>query len=437
MRGARSILTRRQIVALQRFIRISSVIGATLALLSCSMPSAAPMQARSMTETDSGLHRASHSMPHPPAKLASSQSDHSDNLERILRADPTLAPYINDAQRYRIQVIYSKIDRERPNRPRLTTWTFRQDENFYYPASLVKLPVAVFALERLKELGLGRKDRFEIYPANDCSRYPPESCSTVEQCIEQIFVYSNNTAYNRLFEFLGQDAINDRLRALDYRGVINRRFRPGCGGELGLTTGAVSFQDRSGTIRYRQPARASQRSYPPPRTDMRAGLRTRTALGLVEEPMDFSDKNYLPLGDFHQMLIALVLPSAVAEKQRFTLDADDRDFLLRTMALRPRDVGGDQPDSFRKYLLIGGQARMPESIQIINKVGLSYGFVSDVAYIHDTSKDIDFFLSATIYVNKNQTMNDAAYEYDTEAYPFMRALGQALLRYEHSGGRHR
>lgn len=363
-------------------------------------------------------------------RSASTRTDQSDTLERVLRADPRLSPYLNHAKRYRIQVLYTQVERAAGRALRLTTWTFREDEDFYYPASLVKLPVALFALERLNALGLSRKDRFEIHPANDCSRYPPGSCETVEQCIEQIFVYSNNTAYNRLFDFLGHDAINARLRALGYRGVIQRRFRPGCGEEQGLTAGALTFRDASGRARYRLPARKSRRAYPPPRDDMRAGVRTRTDIGLIDEPMDFSDKNYLPLGDFHRMLIALVLPTAVDPRQRFSLTENDRHFLLETMALRPRDVGGDQPDSFRKYLVVGGLARMPGNLRIINKVGLSYGFVSDVAYIRDSAKNVEFFLSAAIYVNDNQTMNDGVYEYDRVAYPFMRALGQALLRHE-------
>ncbi|WP_190275889.1 serine hydrolase [Thiorhodovibrio frisius] len=384
------------------------------------MPSATPMpNSGVLTGTDSA----------PRFRQASFQSQDANKLEQILRADPMLAGYLDKADQYRIQVIFSQIEHNRSNQPQLITWTFRQDESFYYPASLVKLPVAIFALERLEELGLDKNDRFEIHPANDCSRYSADACDTVEQCIEQIFVYSNNTAYNRLFEFLGRDEINDRLRDLGYQGVIQRRFRPGCGGDLGLTTGAVTFYDQNGNVRHRQPARMSRRVYSPPRPDMRAGRKTRTAIGLIDEPMDFSDKNYLPLADFHQMLITLIDPSAVPKASRFALNASDQDFLQQTMAMRPRDAGGNQPDSFRKYLMIGGQARMPDTLQIMNKVGLSYGFVSDVAYIRDTTKDVDFFLSATIYTNQNQIMNDAVYEYETLGYPFMRALGQAIYRY--------
>ncbi|WP_200279638.1 serine hydrolase [Rhabdochromatium marinum] len=367
------------------------------------------------------------------APAASDVEGDSATLVRILRADPQLAPYLEAADRYRMQVLYTQIDRV-AGQPRLTTHSLRQDADFYYPASLVKLPVAIFALERLKALGLNRTDRFEISPANACSRYPPQACQTVQACIEQMFVFSNNTAYNRLFEFLGRDAINARLHALGYPGAIQGRFKSGCSGESGRTTGAIRFYDATGALRYQQPPQRSRSADPPSRDDRRVGRQTRTALGLMDEPMDFSAKSYLPLGALHRMLIALVLPETLPKSQRFDLNASERAFLLNTMALRPRDVGGPQADSFRKYLLIGGDARMPESVEIINKVGLSYGFVSDVAYITaavpDCAAEVAFFLSATLYVNRNQVMNDAQYEYDTQGYPFMKALGQAIYRHE-------
>ncbi|WP_328986979.1 serine hydrolase [Thiorhodovibrio winogradskyi] len=354
---------------------------------------------------------------------------------QILQTDPLLRDYIENSERYRIQIIFTQIERKPSNRPRLINSSFHQDEHYYYPASLVKLPIALFALERLKELGLSKENQFKIVPANQCSQYPADSCNSVQECIEQIFIYSNNDAYNRLFEFLGQDRINNRLRTLGYQGRIHRRFKPGCGGDLGDTTGAVTFFDQAGNIRHQQASRTARHVATPPRGDMRVGRKTRTALGTLNEPMDFSDKNYLPLGDLHQMLIALVEPWVAAEQHRFSISEKDRAFLLKTMAMRPRDAGGSQPDSFRKYLLVGGLERMPHDLQIMNKVGLSYGFVSDVAYIRDMSQGVDFFLSASIYTNKNQIMNDGQYEYETIAYPFMRALGQAVLRYMRDSAR--
>lgn len=349
----------------------------------------------------------------------------------LLASSPALAPYLDNAEAFGLQVIYTRIDRQPSGAPRLETAGFRQGAQFYYPASLIKLPVAALALERMQELGLDKDDRFEIQAFNDCSRYQSNGCDSIGRCIERIFVLSDNDAFNRLYEFLGPDAINARLQAMGYQGEVRSRFKSGCLGSAGKRTAALTFFDQNGNMLHQEPSKLSRTDdRPPPRRDMRAGRRTRTSAGIIDGPMDFSQKSYFPLSDLHLMMIAIVLPDAVPSARRFAFDDQNRRFLLSAMAMRPRDIGVRQPDSFRKYLLIGGDHRMPKNLRIYNKVGLSYGFVSDVAYITDPSEGVEFFLSATIYVNENGMMNDGHYEYDSRGYPFMKALGQWIYDHE-------
>ena len=61
---------------------------------------------------------------------------------------------------------------------------------------------------------------------------------------------------------------------------------------------------------------------------------------------------------------------------------------------------------------------------------MAYGFLIDNAYIHDELNDIKFFLTATIYVNENNTLNDDQYEYDEICFPFLARLGRAVYEYE-------
>jgi hypothetical protein len=67
---------------------------------------------------------------------------------------------------------------------------------------------------------------------------------------------------------------------------------------------------------------------------------------------------------------------------------------------------------------------------VFNKVGWAYGFMTDVSYIADFKNNVEFMLSATIYVNSDEVVNDNQYNYDTLGYPFMYALGQAIYHYE-------
>ena len=73
---------------------------------------------------------------------------------------------------------------------------------------------------------------------------------------------------------------------------------------------------------------------------------------------------------------------------------------------------------------------MTPNIRIFNKVGDAYGFLTDVAYIVDFEKKIEFMLSARIYCNADGILNDDAYDYETTGFPFMKQLGKMIYEYE-------
>ncbi|MFT6321385.1 MAG: hypothetical protein ACJAT4_002315 [Granulosicoccus sp.] len=56
--------------------------------------------------------------------------------------------------------------------------------------------------------------------------------------------------------------------------------------------------------------------------------------------------------------------------------------------------------------------------------------MTDVSYIVDFEKGIEFFLTATISVNENQIFNDDKYEYKTIGLPFLSTLGKVVYDYE-------
>ena len=71
---------------------------------------------------------------------------------------------------------------------------------------------------------------------------------------------------------------------------------------------------------------------------------------------------------------------------------------------------------------------MGNDIRIYNKVGYAYGTLTDVAYIRNREKDIEFFLTATLLVNNNQIFNDDVYEFETVGIPFLAELGRGVYR---------
>jgi hypothetical protein len=63
-------------------------------------------------------------------------------------------------------------------------------------------------------------------------------------------------------------------------------------------------------------------------------------------------------------------------------------------------------------------------------VGLAYGFLLDNAYIIDIKNNVEFILTAVVYHNDNQTMNDDTYEYDNITIPFLAELGRKVYSNE-------
>ncbi len=73
---------------------------------------------------------------------------------------------------------------------------------------------------------------------------------------------------------------------------------------------------------------------------------------------------------------------------------------------------------------------MPPYVRVFNKVGWSYGFLTDVSYIADFQNKVEYMLAATLYVNSDEVLNDGKYDYDTIGYPFLYQLGQTMYQYE-------
>ena len=70
---------------------------------------------------------------------------------------------------------------------------------------------------------------------------------SIAQFIRKAFLISDNDAYNRMYEFVGQEQLNRRLKALGYRYMrIVRQFMPLNENE-NRHTNAVHFLDEKGS----------------------------------------------------------------------------------------------------------------------------------------------------------------------------------------------
>ncbi|HLK28557.1 MAG TPA: serine hydrolase [Puia sp.] len=264
----------------------------------------------------------------------------------------------------------------------------------------------------------------------------PDGRPTIAQYIRKIFLVSDNEAFNRLYEFLGQEYINKQLSKMGYAGAeMRHRLQVALSTDENAHTNPISFYDTSGKILFYQPMQFSQYNFSKRNDFVGAGYYQGNKL--INHSMDFSQKNRISLEDLHDILKRVIFPESFAAKQRFNLTNGDYKFLYQYMSQYPGETKYPSYDTAEiwngigKFLYWGADKGMlPENIRIFNKIGGAYGFLIDVSYFVDFDKKIEFMLSAAIYCNKDGILNDDKYDYESVGYPFMKQLGRMIYDYE-------
>src|SRR5687767_2626838 len=76
------------------------------------------------------------------------------SFDTILNRRPILKKVSANPSRYRLQIIYTRVSRK-GDKPVFTEYHYRVDNpDYFYCASLVKLPVSILALRKLNEIGV-------------------------------------------------------------------------------------------------------------------------------------------------------------------------------------------------------------------------------------------------------------------------------------------
>jgi len=367
-------------------------------------------------------------------------------LANLLRQYPDRFQSVLSNPDYRVQIIYTQIDRNKDGEPQFTDRYFNiNDSSYFYPASTVKLPIAILALQKLNELKINGLDKnttmiteadhsgqSEVY--NDPST--PDGRPTIEHYIKKILLVSDNDAFNRLYEFLGQEYINNSLHKMGYDEVqIIHRLDISLTEDENRHTNPVRFFDTSGKLVYEKPSTESKLVYAKRNTKMGKGF--YRAGELVNEPFDFSKKNRLSLTTLHNIVRSVMFPEAVPKRQRFKLTKEDYEFLRKYMSMTPLESKfpfydkENYWDTYVKFLFYGAQKNtMKDGVRIFNKPGDAYGFMIDAIYFADYKNNIEFMLSAIIHCNSDEIFNDDKYDYDTVGLPFMKNLGQVIYEHE-------
>lgn len=374
-------------------------------------------------------------------------------LTNLLKSKPgILDSVLANKDLNRLQIIYTKIDRGRNGLAKLTDYYYNVNaDNYFYPASTVKFPAAVLALQKLNELKISGLDLNttmiteaageKLTPVfNDPTS--PDGRPTIAHYIKKIFLVSDNDAFNRLYEFLGQEYINETLQKMGYaKTQLLHRLSIALNEDENRTANPIRFLGADNKLVYEKPLQKSTMKYAERNTKLGKGYMSGGSFyngeRLINEPFDFSKKNRLVLEDLHNMLKSIYFPKAVPAKQRFNLTEANYSFLHKYMHMLPQQSDYPAYDSvnywpaYVKFLFYGSEkGELDPDVRIYNKVGDAYGFLIDVAYIADTKNNIEFMLSAAIHCNSDGIFNDDKYDYNTVGFPFMKNLGRLIYDYE-------
>lgn len=368
-------------------------------------------------------------------------------FEEGLENYPTLKKVLSDTAKFQVQIIYTQIDRNEHGNPLFSEHSFNlNDHHYFYPASTVKLPIALLALEWLEEQNIEglTMETAMLTDSVRPSQLPAYTDTTAQNglpsighYIKKILLVSDNDASNRLYELMGMDYINQKLREKGLLNtVITQRLSFPISAEENRHFNPIRFVDNSGKTLLELPARHSDSAYVVP-GNPKIGQAFYLNDSLIQGGMDFSYKNKFAVSDLHGVVKRIVFPEAFVGIERFNLNEEHRNFILKYMSMLPRE--SDFPkydtteyyDSYSKFFKFGSDKNpIPSRFRIFNKTGWSYGFLIDGSYFVDYESGVEFFVSAVVYVNEDQILNDDKYETEEIGLPFFAELGDYLYQRE-------
>jgi hypothetical protein len=292
---------------------------------------------------------------------ALAQQANSTWLQQYLKEQPgtQMATILADTQRYRPQVIYIQIDRDSNNHPTLQAHTVNYNPGLYFnPASMVKMPLAFLALEKLHRLSLPGIDHntpiafMKSHPWQTALTEDSTSASgkpSIGHFIKKAFLVSDNDAYNRLYQFVGQRQIHDHLWAMGYSGIALPRQFLGLTPEQGQYTNAWRFFDPAGKVLYEAPESYNPVPIPQGAPILLGKAHINRAGEKVNAPFDFTPHNRISLLDLSNMLLSVMVPEAYSPQQRFDLSEKDLQFLRYWMSAYPSETDEPKYDSKKYY----------------------------------------------------------------------------------------
>ena len=360
-------------------------------------------------------------------------------IENLRGKDSLVDVVLENTDSYRFQLHLSEVKNNL-----LTKSVSIGEPNYFYPASLVKLPVALLALEKIQRLGLDLDCSIEVGNYEPCKietfiSLTKKHTLTFRQLIEELLIVSDNHHYNTLFHFLTPKEINDALRNKGFKQTHIYRSFEGCERSNQLNCAEIIIKNPKGQKVYIQKQNQMDTSimqihfaYSENRLIGNKRIENRK---LVHGPVDFNYTNEVSLHDAHKIMSEFLFPTKINSVNSWDINEENRDFIKNCLQKFPREMEKSYhkdykeiPDNEFKYILIGELTDSIIEKRTFSKIAYSYGFTTETAYI-PIDKDHGVLLSMTIYTNENGILNDGKYEYTEIARPVFSRISNILCEY--------
>ena len=360
----------------------------------------------------------------------------SDPIKSAIKEDEFVRKIIRDKDNYEIQILYTEVLENNLGQTEFKDFQFQlNNEQYFYPASTIKLPIVIMTLSKINELraegsNISLKSKLKLSLINNKKEIiVKDSISSFQNLIADVFLVSDNSASNVLIDFIGYNYFNSSMINAGYQNTyLNHKFNPDPFVDSSWIITTLDNDVISSKENKRNVIAGSNIS------NLKKGERSLVNGKIINESMDFSLKNRSSLTDMHNIMKNLIYPEITLSK--FNLNVEDYDFLRYWMSrftyedLGNKYISDDRFfNSYNKFFIHGMDTILKSTdIRVYNKVGQAYGTSTDSAYIKNYKEDVEFFLTATIYTNKNEIINDNIYEYGDTAIPFLSRISKTLYK---------
>lgn len=360
------------------------------------------------------------------------KSQLTDSIEAIIKRDTSLVlrEVFSHPEDYKLKVILTQIATDKKGKKHQTTWSFRDTINEYlYPASIVKIPIALSTLQFINEhTGLDPSDILI-----DSSSYIKERA--INDDLMLMLSASDNAAFNRLYNLAGPKYLNVSLLKKGYLNTyLIHRFERGEADyhQTALPTRTVSTT-RKTTFEHSKNSMYCLIKHA--MSDSLVGIGYYQGDSLIQQPKSFRFHNYVDIRDVHDMIISIRYPN-LSKQKPFNISEQQREMLIKNLSIGPlhpntteySDTSIFHPNSLR-FILFGADKEVKyPNIIYFNKSAMAYGTLGDCSYLYDKDSGAEFFLSIFMYVNKDGILNDDKYDYNAIGLPFMKRLGEVIYQ---------